>query len=83
MTMYNKKNISFTTANDLCTGCGICIGVCPVSCISMMPTDGNFRPKIDENKCINCKRCLTVCPGIGININKLSLQLYPTAANTD
>ena len=81
--MAAKKNISYIVDNDLCTGCGLCIGICPKSCISIVIKDGNFRPDLDSDKCINCGLCLSICPGIGVDIVKLSRQLYPEPANMD
>lgn len=48
-----------------CTGCGICSTVCPKNCISFITGDfGHLYPKIDVNKCVDCKRCEKVCPAI-------------------
>ena len=48
-----------------CNGCGGCIYVCPVHAISMVEDEEGFLyPKINEEKCINCKRCLRACPSI-------------------
>lgn len=45
-----------------CTGCGACMQVCPVKCISMCPDEEGFLyPVIDEDKCINCGKCGLVC----------------------
>jgi ferredoxin len=42
----------------LCTGCGDCIGVCPVDCI-----DGKkgYIHMIDEFECTSCGKCIEVC----------------------
>ena len=42
---------------DSCSGCGDCVGYCPVKAISMV----NNKAIIDADKCINCKICLSVC----------------------
>ena len=46
-----------------CCGCEICSNVCPQGIIKMKPDgEGFFYPIIiEENKCINCKKCLQYC----------------------
>ncbi|HBF35244.1 TPA: hypothetical protein DDW35_11855 [Candidatus Sumerlaeota bacterium] len=46
---------------NACRGCYAhpCMINCPKKCISF---DKNGQATIDESKCINCGRCLTVCP---------------------
>ena len=48
---------------DNCFGCLACANVCPRDCISV-GTDANgfIRPAIDESRCIECNRCVKVCP---------------------
>ncbi len=81
MTMKkNLPNISFTTKNNLCTGCGICQGACPSTAISMhVSKNGTFLPSIDKSKCKNaqgCHRCYDSCPGVGINLIGLARQEF-------
>lgn len=45
-----------------CTGCGLCLIICPVNCISMKKDEEGFLyPIIDNNKCINCGNCKKKC----------------------
>ena len=44
---------------EMCTGCGICIGECPVDAIEQQ-ADG--LAEINEAECIRCGRCHDVCP---------------------
>ena len=51
--------------NCNCTGCSACINACPVSAITFVPNNKGFLiPKVDESKCVKCKKCLAVCPSI-------------------
>ena len=42
---------------DLCTGCGICAGRCPVHAISE-----DEEARVDVQKCLGCGLCSTACP---------------------
>jgi formate hydrogenlyase subunit 6/NADH:ubiquinone oxidoreductase subunit I len=46
-----------TVDPDLCTGCGICAGRCPVHAISADET-----ASVDVQKCLGCGLCSTACP---------------------
>lgn len=54
--LYNKKS--------LCCGCELCSNVCPKHLIIMKADDEGFLyPNIiNDEDCINCRRCLSVCP---------------------
>lgn len=46
-----------------CCGCTACISVCKVGAIAMcVDEEGFLQPKVDNGKCVHCKRCETVCP---------------------
>lgn len=49
---------------DLCIGCGACVGVCPTAALT---TDlaATHEPQMDESKCTGCGLCVAVCPGLG------------------
>lgn len=56
------------TADDRCTGCGICAGVCPVDNITM--TDG--RP-VWRYHCERCLACIHWCPCESIQHGKITV----------
>ena len=59
-------NIANTTVmQNLCTGCGVCKGICPKNSISWQFSQGLYLPVIDRESCIQCGLCLSVCPGLG------------------
>lgn len=62
----NIENIAFTTEFNLCSGCGICVGICPIHCIQWKKKDnGMYLPFVDSNACFKCGLCKEVCPGLG------------------
>lgn len=46
-----------------CCGCTACYSICLQSAISMVEDEEGFEyPRIKEEKCIKCYKCLSVCP---------------------
>jgi len=56
---------TYKVADD-CGGCGICVKICPVSCITMV----NNRPQF-SGKCEHCNGCLNWCPQKAIHFGRL------------
>ena len=52
---------------DDCTGCGICVRVCPANAIHMQ--DG--KPKVVPKACDHCQACLQLCPKKAIRFGKI------------
>lgn len=45
-----------------CTGCGVCVSICPKKCIELIGDEEGFLyPSVNKNKCINCNLCKKVC----------------------
>ena len=52
-------------APEQCTGCMACLNICPVDAISQVKNKkGFYIPHIDSSICINCGKCIEVCPSI-------------------
>lgn len=46
-----------------CSGCGLCVVVCPVKCVSLVEdSEGFLVPVVSEGKCTRCGICLSRCP---------------------
>jgi Fe-S-cluster-containing hydrogenase component 2 len=49
--------------NDLCTGCGICLDVCPMEAIQMK----NDKAFVSED-CSECGVCVDECPNGALSL---------------
>ncbi len=54
--IYEPVTVIFNS--KICSGCGLCAGICPVNCLHIY----NGFGKIDEDKCIHCGLCYFICP---------------------
>ncbi|MEM2144620.1 MAG: Coenzyme F420 hydrogenase/dehydrogenase, beta subunit C-terminal domain [Candidatus Jordarchaeaceae archaeon] len=72
------RDISPIAANNLCTGCGTCAGICPTAAIQMcVDTNmGLYLPKVDKEKCADCGICVKCCPGHTVDLQKLNSYLF-------
>lgn len=60
-----------------CSGCGACVAVCPVRCISMKEdTEGFLYPQIEISKCIDCGACDRSCQTITPIKTSTTPQVY-------
>ena len=58
-----NKNTNVLTVGSRCCGCGACVAVCPVSCLSMEPDElGFLHPSCAGGGCASCGKCTKVCP---------------------
>ncbi|MCF7855086.1 MAG: 4Fe-4S binding protein [Candidatus Pacebacteria bacterium] len=47
-----------------CTGCGLCVDICPVDAITLE----DDKAVIDEEACTDCGQCVDECPNDAITI---------------
>lgn len=60
-----------------CTGCFACYNKCPQNAIFMKEDEcGYIYPHIDNQKCIECKLCERVCPGLNESKYNKTIQCY-------
>ena len=46
-----------------CSGCGLCVAICPVEAISFKPDkEGFLHPEVDSLCCTGCSLCQRLCP---------------------
>lgn len=72
------KNVAL---NNNCFGCGVCAIACPTDAIKINLNDeGFYSPRVDENMCVNCGQCLSICSFSNKGIVSDSVQLQSYAA---
>lgn len=59
---------------EKCSGCGICVPLCPYTAISMASADGKPRAKIDEALCAGCGVCAAACPSRAIKLHGFTTE---------
>lgn len=67
---------------DCCTGCQVCVAVCPVDCIDWVPGPQHATLQstctIVEERCIGCRICVGFCPWGAISM--IPARTAPAAA---
>ena len=77
LTEILEKEVAINPQMNLCTGCSACKWACPVGAISMERNEKGFSyPKIDSEKCIQCKKCVAVCPVNATKSNEKATVAY-------
>lgn len=69
--MTVATNIQSVVDQGLCTGCGLCAGICPAEAVSM-DTSRVPKARIDLDRCSDCGLCTRICPGGGTRFADLS-----------
>ena len=70
--------IQWVVKRKLCTGCGVCVAVCPRDALDMTTDEsgGCFQPQVREEDCRPCGLCYGACPGHGVDFDGLSEKLF-------
>jgi coenzyme F420 hydrogenase subunit beta len=76
--MNENKTIAQVVKDDLCTGCGTCVSLCPEEAIEMVINEkkGIYVPELKEEKCSDCGTCYKVCPGHEVDFKQLNLEIF-------
>lgn len=77
-----KSTILDITKNNLCTGCGTCVSLCPKEAIKMVIDEkkGIYIPQLND-KCNNCGLCQKVCPGWEVDFKYLNIEIFGNESN--
>lgn len=59
------KSIKSVVQDNLCSGCGACVAICPKDAIAMTLTSiGQLKASVRKDLCIDCAICQKVCPSL-------------------
>ncbi|RUM34496.1 MAG: disulfide reductase [Archaeoglobus sp.] len=59
---------------EKCTGCGICVELCPYGAIEMVEYNGKRKSKINETLCKGCGVCAAACPSKAITLHGFTYE---------
>jgi len=65
------KTVTTKIDEGLCTGCGLCLEVCPKETITMK----GKKAVVTGLECLHCGHCMAVCPTGAINVPALDPEL--------
>ena len=79
------KNNVMQVPCSKCSGCSACMNVCPVNAITMKEDEeGFFMPCVDEDVCIDCGKCFSICPEMNTKYdNDPSPKIIAAMAKSD
>jgi len=59
---------------DKCSGCGVCVPLCPYGAISMVVHEGKPRADINPALCKGCGVCTAACPSKAITLHGFTFE---------
>ncbi len=67
MTILSKKELEIEpliaqSNEDLCSGCGICVSICPYTAIELVEDKKGTHSHVNEALCKGCGACCSSCP---------------------
>jgi heterodisulfide reductase subunit A len=61
--LYQAEATIAAVNDDLCDGCGICVGICEYNALEIVENpDGTKKVKLSEAACKGCGGCVAACP---------------------
>jgi heterodisulfide reductase subunit A len=59
---YETEPFLSSVNEDLCSGCGICVAVCPYDALERVEKDDKHVSQVNESLCKCCGSCVAACP---------------------
>ncbi|MEW6182732.1 MAG: CoB--CoM heterodisulfide reductase iron-sulfur subunit A family protein [Bacillota bacterium] len=59
---------------EKCSGCGICVPLCPYSAIKIISLGEILRARIDEALCAGCGVCAAACPSRAVKLHGFTAE---------
>lgn len=76
----SSSNYVATLNQDICTGCGRCVNVCPVDCFTLVSRHDISRKKkmavLDQTNCIGCGVCVGVCKPMALTMEPREERVF-------
>lgn len=71
--------------NYFCTGCGACANACNTKALKLIKDKNGFlKPVFDKSLCVDCNRCISVCPILKKkNISEYQPQCFMAMADDE
>ncbi len=61
------RTVTVVVDTALCTGCGLCVDICPSQTLSMQ----DEKAVVTGNRSLNCGHCMAVCPTEAIHVRAI------------
>lgn len=72
-----KEKFTIVDVKEKCVGCTACSSICSQNAIKMISDEEGFKyPKINFKKCINCYKCIKICPARKDRVSISPLSIY-------
>ena len=69
---------------EKCMGCGACAEACCVNAIELCANkEGFLYPRINNSKCVNCRKCIDICKKVKLNKHKMMKAFAVKHKNND
>jgi NADPH-dependent glutamate synthase beta subunit-like oxidoreductase/CheY-like chemotaxis protein/NAD-dependent dihydropyrimidine dehydrogenase PreA subunit len=64
---------------EVCSGCGVCVAVCPYDALKLVKSDGGRVAVMDIIKCKRCGLCVSACPSGAVAIEDSLAEIIASA----
>ncbi|MDY6917539.1 MAG: FAD-dependent oxidoreductase [Chloroflexota bacterium] len=65
--------------DELCSGCGVCVAVCPYDASTLEKRDDDLISVVDDTRCKRCSLCVVACPSGARSVKDGLMETIETA----